>query len=218
MTVSVLIPVLNGVPWVIDAVGSIVRQTRPADEIILIVDPATTDNTVEEVTSRYAVTVVRSQTTGLAGTFNAGLLGAKGEWIVWQDADDWSRDDRLEALLAHAAAHPDLDAVASCCDFVGSASQPVETAFTRDVRETQDILLTPESIAAAVPVRLVILPPTLMLRTDLLRQRDGLDPTPQLPGMDLIKRWVAAGSRIAKLPAHLYTYRLHAGQMSRRRT
>ncbi|MEO8393668.1 MAG: glycosyltransferase, partial [Chloroflexota bacterium] len=48
MTISAIIPVHNGVPFLAEAVASIQRQTLPADEIILI-DDASTDETPDMI-------------------------------------------------------------------------------------------------------------------------------------------------------------------------
>ncbi|MEI8312858.1 MAG: glycosyltransferase [Verrucomicrobiota bacterium] len=48
MTISVIIPAFNAARWLPSAVASVLAQTRPADELI-IVDDASSDSSVERI-------------------------------------------------------------------------------------------------------------------------------------------------------------------------
>ncbi len=103
-------------PMILDAVESLRRQTRPADELLIVVDhnPALAARMRREIAG---VRIVENRyTKGLSGAKNTALDAATGDIIAVLD-DDASAEERwLEALVAH---FDDPEVVAS-----GSASVP----------------------------------------------------------------------------------------------
>lgn len=112
-TVSVIIPAHNSAATLVEALDSVVRQTRPVQEII-VVDDVSTDDTVrvfEDWQSKSASGPVarllrQARNTGPAGARNAGIRAASGDWIGFLDADDAWLAGRIEAQLNTAATHP----------------------------------------------------------------------------------------------------------------
>lgn len=220
MTTTAIVPAKNGMPWVITALESLAAQTRPLDHIFLSLDADTTDRTAIEVRQRWPnVIIVYGGYIGQARVFNAAAVAVRDEWILWQDADDWARPDRHELLMAHAEAHPDLGVIGSCVDFVWSASQPADNAYTREMRAVCDPVQSPEELKEKIPTRLggYLLPATTLLRRSVFAAAGGLDPAFTYPGYDLLLRLLPA-TRLAKLPDRLYTYRLHAAQQTANRS
>lgn len=108
-TFAALIPLYNKEPYVARAIASVLAQTRPVDEII-IVDDASTDGSTDQVTAfrdpRLRL-LRRTDPTqrGLPATRNVGIRSAKSRWIALLDADDkWHGDyiAEIESLLAQA--------------------------------------------------------------------------------------------------------------------
>jgi GT2 family glycosyltransferase len=216
MSVTAIVAAKNGMPWIITALESLAAQTRKLDQILVSIDSDTTDRTVLEIRQRWpAVTIVWGGYTGQARVFNAALTVATGEWVLMQDADDWSRADRLGRLLAYAIAHPEVGAVGSCVEFVWSASQPAENPYTREIRTVCDPVLHDAELREQMPTRLggYFMPATMLVRRDVLAGLDGMDPSFTHPGYDLALRLLGA-TRIEKLPDRLYTYRLHHAQQT----
>jgi GT2 family glycosyltransferase len=93
----------NYIPW---AVRSVLAQTYPAWELI-IVDDASMDATaslLEEFMSDPRIRYIRNQTNlGKAHSLNRGLQEAQGRWIMELDADDWLTPECLEFIMAVAA-------------------------------------------------------------------------------------------------------------------
>src|SRR4051812_31537258 len=94
--ISVLLPVHNGMPYLPEAVESILGQTFPRLELLLIDDGSTDD------TPRYArslgdrrVCYHRLEKVGLVGALNYGLSVARADRVARMDADDISVPDRL---------------------------------------------------------------------------------------------------------------------------
>jgi O-antigen biosynthesis protein len=110
--VSVVVPCHNYGRFLAEAVESIERQTRPADEVV-VVDDGSTDETSEVVerlrrTLRTELVVVsRHPARGAAQTFNDGVLASRGDLVVILSADDRLSDRYLE-LTEEALADPEV--------------------------------------------------------------------------------------------------------------
>jgi len=87
-SVSVVLPVLNGAATISDTLDSLMAQSPvPASMEIIVVDNGSTDAT-REIVSRYsAVTLIQEQRRGPAAARDAGLRAARGEVILYCDAD-----------------------------------------------------------------------------------------------------------------------------------
>lgn len=110
--VSVVVPCHNYGRFLAEAVDSIERQTRPADEIV-IVDDGSTDETSEVIeglgrTLRTEfVVVARHPARGAAQTFNDGVRASRGDLVVILSADDRLSDRYLEEM-EEAMADPEV--------------------------------------------------------------------------------------------------------------
>ena len=105
---SAVIPAYNAAEFVGRAIKSVLGQTRPADEII-VVDDGSTDDTAEAV-REYAgqVRYIRQDNAGASAARNRGIAEAKGEWIAFLDVDDEWLPENLEVQLGLLARNPDL--------------------------------------------------------------------------------------------------------------
>lgn len=94
-----IIPSYNYGRFIEAAIGSVLRQTRPADEIIVI-DDGSTDGTPEKLGHlAERVRVVRNQRNmGLAATRNRAIALTDCEYVVSVDADDWCEPTYFETL------------------------------------------------------------------------------------------------------------------------
>lgn len=107
MKVSAVIPVYNRRDYIARALDSVLCQSVPVDEII-VVDDGSTDGTAEVVENRYGdkVRVVRQSNTGVSGARRRGIEEARGKWIAFLDSDDEWTPGRNEALLKAAEVVP----------------------------------------------------------------------------------------------------------------
>ena len=111
MKISVIMPLYNTRAYVVEAIDSILAQTRPADEII-VVDDGSTDGG-SELLAGYGsrVCVIRQAHAGGATALNTGIAQATGDTIAFLDADDlWARD-KLERQQSILLANEALDGV-----------------------------------------------------------------------------------------------------------
>lgn len=101
--ISVIIPVYNVEEYLPQCVDSILMQTYPNVEIILVNDAAT-DNS-GKLCAEYArqnsnIRVLTKDNGGAGMARNAGLDIASGEWVIFQDADDfWDDKSGLQNLI-----------------------------------------------------------------------------------------------------------------------
>ncbi|MUH01598.1 glycosyltransferase [Scytonema sp. UIC 10036] len=99
--VSIIIPAYNTSRYIKRAIESALSQTEQNIEII-VVDDASTDNTVEVVNSFSDPRIkllVNESNQGPSYSRNRAIKEAKGEWVALLDSDDWYAPKRLERLL-----------------------------------------------------------------------------------------------------------------------
>jgi glycosyltransferase involved in cell wall biosynthesis len=99
--VSILMPAYNCERFIRQAIDCILNQTYSKFEL-LIADDASKDNTKNIIDSYSDDRIKRfhnSQNLGYLKTSNKLLNGARGKFICFQDADDYSELNRLEILM-----------------------------------------------------------------------------------------------------------------------
>lgn len=98
MKISVVIPCFNSARWVAAAVDSVLKQTRPADEIIVVDDGSTDDPAAALGVFGDKVRLVHRPNGGLSAARNTGTQVASGDHFLFLDADDKLLHDALEHL------------------------------------------------------------------------------------------------------------------------
>ena len=113
--ISVVIPSYNAADTIVEAVESVLAQTWPAVECLLI-DDGYKDHTAE-VLKPYLdrIRYIKKENGGFASARNLGMKMATGDYIAWLDADDIFEPDKLEKQMAFFDALPTLGLV--CSDF-----------------------------------------------------------------------------------------------------
>ena len=101
--ISVIVPVYNVESYLPRCVDSILAQTYPSLEIILVDDGAT-DNS-GAICDAYGakdsrITVIHKANGGLSSARNAGLDAAQGEYIAFVDSDDWIEPEMYSHMLS----------------------------------------------------------------------------------------------------------------------
>lgn len=93
---SVILPAYNAAAFIARAIDSVLAQTWPAEEII-VVDDGSTDATAA-IVAGYGerVRYLRQDNAGVSAARNAGAQAAGGDWLAFLDADDWYYPDRLK--------------------------------------------------------------------------------------------------------------------------
>ena len=119
--ISVLVPVLNGEPYLKESLESVLAQTYTNLEVIVL-DDASTDGT-PDVVAALADERLRyhrnDRNLGQFGNLSVGLGLARGELVAIQHADDVYRPEILAKEYAVLAEHDDVGAVFSLDVFIG---------------------------------------------------------------------------------------------------
>jgi len=100
--VSVVVPCYNYARFVGEAIESVLAQTQQPLEIIVINDGSTDDSL--DVISGYgaSIRVINQENRGIIATKNRGLEEAKGDWIIFLDADDFMEPTYIEKCISLA--------------------------------------------------------------------------------------------------------------------
>ncbi len=87
-SVSVIIPTLDRISLLEKALISVLSQTLPVNEII-VVDNGSSDGTQQMLSLSFPNVIAISETKkGVSFARNAGILIAKSDWIAFLDSDD----------------------------------------------------------------------------------------------------------------------------------
>jgi glycosyltransferase involved in cell wall biosynthesis len=111
--VSVVIPTLDRPPLLRQAVDSVLRQSCPVDQIVVVDDGSkSTEGLAELGRLSPAIEVIRgTRTLGPAAARNIGLEHATGEFVCFLDDDDLLEQTFVERGLSVLAARSDVDGV-----------------------------------------------------------------------------------------------------------
>jgi len=201
--VSVVIPCYNQGRYLPDAVQSVLAQTHPAIEII-IVDDGSTDDTprVGEQFSRAhsaKVRFLRKPNGGLASARNDGILRSSGEYILPLDADDELSPDFLEKTVEILETDRGVDIV-STWQYRFGEEQGVEANAPFDPRGI--FLLNSLNYCS-------------LYRRSVPSAVGGYEPY-MAEGMEDWEFWISAvrhGFRVTQLREPLFRYRIRSGSM-----
>lgn len=117
--VSIVLPTHNGAQWLEQSIQSVLEQSYPNIELI-IVDDCSTDST-PLLADAYArkdtrVRVIHNATNQkLPRSLNIGFADARGDYLTWTSDDNWYEPEAIEKMVAYLNAHDEVGMVA--CDF-----------------------------------------------------------------------------------------------------
>ena len=105
MLISIIIPVYKVEKYLKRCVDSVIGQTYPNLQIILV-DDGSPDN-CPQICDEYAaqdkrIEVIHQANAGVSNARNNGLKVAKGDYILFIDSDDYIAPDMCEKMLAFA--------------------------------------------------------------------------------------------------------------------
>ena len=204
--VSVIMPVYNAARFVAETVETVLGQTFPDFEFVIINDGSTDDSL--SILQGYAkrdarIKLISRPNTGYVVALNEGLEVAKGRFVARIDADDLSDPRRLELQVERMRREPDLVALGSCASAIDEDGLPLGDYSNP---------LTHEEIEAAhLRGESSIHHPAVMMRPEAVRKVGGY--RKQFMPCEDFDLWLRLGEvgRLANLPERLLTKRLFAG-------
>ncbi len=100
MKVAVIIPVYNRAELLLRAVNSVLAQTRPPDEVIVVDDGSTDDPGAALNAPRYKnVRLIHQSHLGVSAARNRAIESAESDWLAFLDSDDYWLPSKLERQL-----------------------------------------------------------------------------------------------------------------------
>jgi glycosyltransferase involved in cell wall biosynthesis len=211
--VTVLMAVHNGIRYIDEAIGSILRQTF-SDFEFLIVDDGSTDGTYEHIRAcdDARIRLVRNDANlGLTRSLNRGLALARGTLVARQDADDVSHTDRLAAQVACLEQEQSVAILGTQARMIDASGRPVRAApwpkSTSDRAIRWQLIFDSPFVHASV-----------MFRKDVVWSAlGGYDETfTTSQDFELWSRVAAAGHAMKNLPGVHMSFRVHHASISSR--
>lgn len=104
--VAVVIPTYNHARFLSAAIESVLAQTRPVDEI-LVIDDGSSDVPGDVVVLYPGVRIVHQANAGLSAARNRGALETSAQFVLFLDADDRLKPEAIALSLENLLSHPD---------------------------------------------------------------------------------------------------------------
>jgi glycosyltransferase involved in cell wall biosynthesis len=195
------------------ALDSLVRQTRPLDEVVVVADGPLADghHAVLEAAERH-LPLVREMlpvNRGAGVANQAGLLRCSGSWVLKVDGDDVSLPHRVERQLEHAASTGAEVIGAAMWEFRGSED---------DVVSLRTPPLSHADIARRMRWNNPMNHPTTLYRREVAIGAGGYGDLRLMQDYDLFARMLAGGARFANLAEPLVLFRSGDAMFARRRS
>ena len=210
-TLSVVMSVYNAAPFLDAAISSVLIQSFPDFEF-LIVDDGSTDDSTSIIRAHAAkdsrILPVLRENRGLIASLNELLDLARAPLIARMDADDICAPERFAKQIRFLADHPDYGVVGSQVDHIDEHARPFPLANGTYPASHADVLC---AIAEHKPV---LCHPAVMFRREAVLAVGGYHAAfRHCEDLDLWLR-LANITRITNLPERLLRYRHYAGQVS----
>ncbi|WP_323751037.1 glycosyltransferase family 2 protein [Marinobacter sp.] len=220
--VSVIMPVYNVASFVAQAVQSVLDQSFPDFEL-LIVDDCSPDNSIAicEAFSDDRIRIVKHTVNrGLAGARNTGIRNAEGKYLAFLDSDDYWDMEKLRLHVQHLDENPHIGISFSRSAFVDEHGAP--TRFYQMPKLTD---ITPEHLFCRNPIGNGSAPVIRKATFDQIGYQSWFEGEPEIRYFDSelrrsedIECWLRVslqtGWTIAGIPQPLTYYRLNAGGLS----
>lgn len=204
--ISVVVPLYNKEREVARAIGSVLAQTCPPREII-VVDDGSTDRSAAEVETVRSplVRLVRQENRGVSAARNRAAAEARGRWIALLDADDRWEPVYLEEIERLIARYPGCGAYA--------------TSFTIDDGRRQTPADTPRNegivdFFAEALRRYVLIPSAATLDRALFLELGGFPEGMRLGEDQWLWTRLARRAPVCFSPARLVVYSKEASNRS----
>ena len=105
-----IVPVYNASRYINECINSLINQSYPNIEII-VVDDGSTDDSLRVLQSYSSIVVLRQKNKGASAARNYGLSVATGELVQFLDADDYIGENKIEIQVKQWMQMPDSQTV-----------------------------------------------------------------------------------------------------------
>ena len=162
--VSVVIPCYNGGRFLREAIESVLHQTYPAAEIVVVND-GSTDDTAAVARSYERVVYIEQRNQGATVARNTGMRSSTGDLMVFLDADDRLQPHALATGVESLEAHPEWAFVSGNVCVIGEDGSPRSVPKQRP--------LSGDPYFQLLRSNYIWTPGAVMYRRDILRAVNG---------------------------------------------
>ncbi|MGA1870996.1 MAG: glycosyltransferase family 2 protein [bacterium] len=205
--VSVIIPLYNQKQFVGEAIESILEQSYPNIEIIVVNDGSTDDpgKILEQFCGK--ITLINQENRGLAGARNTGINNAHGEYFQFLDADDFLHRDKIKLQLEYSEIEEDSISYCEISRYYGDKN----AIFSRNVGKIEDIFSRYYNLWDYYPTPIH----SLLFKKETI-QKFGLFPEDLKANEDryYLAKMAAAGVKFHYFPFIGGYYRIHQKSMN----
>ncbi|MBC7962537.1 MAG: glycosyltransferase [Steroidobacteraceae bacterium] len=210
-TVSVVIPLYNHERYIDATLDSVLAQTVPPTEII-VVDDGSQDNSSQRVAARAAqdprIITWSHPNQGAHYTINTALLRSSSKYIAILNSDDCYYPQRIEACLQALERDPGADAVCSALTFLDDNGKPCRNKWYEEslafYRQTNDLSL------ALINGNFLMTTSNLFIRRSVFNEVGYFANLRYAHDLDFFLRLIVHGRKITLLEQPLLHYRTHA--------
>jgi glycosyltransferase involved in cell wall biosynthesis len=203
--ISVVVTCYNQGHFLRDAIESVLAQTYPTCEII-VVDDGSTDDTAAVARSYPGIRYIYQKNQGLSAARNAGWRACTGDFVVFLDADDRLLPEALSAGAGCLEAHRE-------CAFVSGHFRYINADGTL-LREFSPVHIDRDHYRAFLKGNFIAMHATVMYRLTVLHQMGGFDTSlDACEDYDLYLR-IARCHPVCCHQTIVAEYRQHSGNMS----
>lgn len=206
--VVALIPSYNPGKFLRESVESLLIQTRPPDQIIII-DDASTDGSIDsllELERQGRIEIRRnSENLGKAKSLNRAFEEIKADYFVLQDADDVALRNRVERQIEFMESNPRIGCSSGFVEYISSGGRKIG----RGSLDLLNVSRLHEYLEGSEPFGLFC--PAAIIRSETVRQpnlrfRGQFWPADDI---DLWNRIAEAGWLVLAQPEEMVKYRIH---------
>jgi alpha-1,3-rhamnosyltransferase len=205
--VTAIISSYNHAPYVEQSILSVVRQTYPHVELLVIDDGSTDDSVsrIEALQRVYGFDFRVQENKGLTHTLNEAIERARGAFIAPFGSDDIMIENRLSLQMSYLSGKPEVGICAGNIERMDANGFPwvekhpkPQPSFRR--LDFEDVFLERKPSAFT---------PTLLIRKDVLQKVGGFNPAIRLEDLYIKLKITHAGYYIDALDVVLARYRKH---------
>lgn len=123
--VSVVMPVYNGMPYLTQAVESILNQTLTDFEFIIVDDCSNDDSLkyLRTITDERMVLVALPENKGVTGALQEGMNRVKGKYVARLDADDVAKPQRLQTQVDYLERNPEVGLLGGSIELIDASGK-----------------------------------------------------------------------------------------------
>ncbi len=208
--ISVVIPLYNHAAYIAEAIFSVLSQTYPVHEII-IVDDGSKDHSAEVVREVMAneprIRFWTHENRGAHNTINAGIHRAQGDYIAILNSDDLYESRRFELACKYIVDNSYPDIVCTGINFINNDGKFIENKWYAEAmnfhRGSDDLALS------LINANIYMTTSNFIIKRSLFGEIGGFANLRYAHDLDFLLRAVSRGRSVMALNEPLLRYRRH---------